>query len=46
MFADPFAPIFEPFGNGSSLAFFLWETPEGPAVWSSSWSRPKTSIKF
>ena len=34
----PFAPMLEPLGNGSSLAFFLAEPPlpEGPAVCSSS----------
>ena len=34
--AVPFAPTLEPFGSGSNLAFFLCETPEGPAVASSS----------
>ena len=41
IFTDPFAPTLEPFGRGSSLAFFLCETPEGPAAASSSCSRPK-----
>ena len=44
IFTDPFAPTLEPFGRGSSLAFFLWETPDGPAAASSSCSRPKIYI--
>ena len=46
MFTDPFAPTLEPFGNGSNRAFFLCETPDGPAVASSSCNRPKISVSF